>query len=295
MKPIIAIVGPTGVGKTKLSIALAKHYKAEIISCDSMQFYKGLDIGTAKIKEEERCGIKHHLLDILDVEAEFSVAKYQKIVRNKIKELQSLDIMPILVGGSGLYISSIIYNYQFLGAKRDIELSKKYLDKPLEELIDLLKSKSPSLAENTDLDNKRRVIRALEKSDNDVDNLGSDLYYDNLKLIALDLDRDVLYERINQRVDEMINSGLVNEVNSLYKKNIQSQAVLAIGYKELFQYFKGQVTLDESIELIKRNSRRYAKRQLTWFRNKLNCHWLNVDAINFDKTINEAKKYLNKK
>ncbi|MCK5731673.1 MAG: tRNA (adenosine(37)-N6)-dimethylallyltransferase MiaA, partial [Tenericutes bacterium] len=288
-------VGPTGVGKTTLSIALAKHYKAEIISCDSMQFYKGLDIGTAKIMPEEKCGIKHHLLDVLDIDAEFSVAKYQKIVRNKINELQSLGIMPILVGGSGLYISSIVYNYQFLGTKRDSHLSSQYQDKSLKELVEMLQSKSPVLADSTDLDNKRRVIRALEKSDNDIDSFGKDLYYDDLKLIALDLDRDILYERINNRVDEMINLGLVNEVECLYQKNIESQAFLAIGYKELFQYFKGITTFDEAIVLIKRNSRRYAKRQLTWFRNKLDCHWLNVDINNFDITINEAIKYLNKK
>lgn len=292
MNQVIAIVGPTGVGKTKLSIALAKELNAQIISCDSMQFYKGLDIGTAKIKDEEKQGIKHHLLDILDPSEEFSVADYQRVVRNKIEDLHNKNIIPILVGGSGLYITSVLYDYTFPGNKRDESITKSLQEESLEDLVKMLEKKAPKIAVETDLKNKRRVIRALEKNDEDREEQQNRLYYDHLKLIALDLDRETLYERINHRVDKMIEEGLEDEAYTLYMRNLDSPAVMAIGYKEFFQHFEGFATTEECIETIKRNSRRYAKRQLTWFRNKLNCHWIHVDVNHFDKTIQKALKYI---
>jgi tRNA dimethylallyltransferase len=291
---VIAIVGPTGVGKTKLSIELAKIYNSEIISCDSMQFYKGLDIGTAKIKEEEMQGIKHHLLDILDPSEEFSVADYQRIVRDKIAELHSKAIIPILVGGSGLYINSVLYDYQFLGEKRDDRQTKVYQEMELSELVFILKEKAPKIAEITDLSNRRRVLRALEKSDNDLDNQGKKLYYQDVKLIGLDMQRDLLYERINQRVVDMIDNGLEDEAYTLYKRNIDSQSIMAIGYKEFFPHFQNLQSIDECIEQIQTNSRRYAKRQLTWFRNKMDCYWIKVDLSNFEDVVKEAIKYIEK-
>lgn len=292
MKTVIAIVGPTGVGKTKLSIVLAKELNAEIISCDSMQFYKGLDIGTAKIKEDEKEGVPHHLLDILEPSDEFSVADYQRVVRSKIAELHDKGITPILVGGSGLYITSVLYDYTFPGNKRDGEKTDAFHDESLEDLVAILKDKAPALAEKTDLKNKRRVIRALEKSDDDLEQKDFNLYYENLKVIALNLDREVLYERINQRVDKMVQEGLEDEAYTLFMKNLDSPAMMAIGYKEFFQHFEGYASTEECIENIKKNSRRYAKRQLTWFRNKLNCHWINVDLEHFDKTIKKALNYI---
>lgn len=292
MNKIIAIVGPTGVGKTKLSIALAKQLNAEIISCDSMQFYKGLDIGTAKITQEEKENIPHHLIDILEPEASFSVAEYQKIVRDKIKTLQDKKITPILVGGSGLYISSVLYDYKFLGEKRDPLLEALYKDKSLSELTELLKKKDPELAKRTNLENKRRVLRALDKTDLEVDDSGKHLFYKNVIIIGLELDRKVLYERIEKRVDKMISNGLIEEAKQLYKKNLDSQATKAIGYKELFEYFDESCTLDDAIELIKRNSRRYAKRQMTWFKNKMDCHWISVQITDFKATINQAEKLI---
>ena len=293
MKQIIAIVGPTGVGKTKLSIALAKALNGEIISCDSMQFYKGLDIGTAKVKAEETKGVIHHLLDILDPSEEFSVADYQRIVRAKIEELLARNINPILVGGSGLYITSVLYDYTFPGTKRNDNKTNDIHKESLDNLVALLKEKSPVLYENTDLKNRRRVLRALEKTDVDLEQKDFKLYYDNLKLIAQNMERELLYERINQRVDKMIEDGLEDEAYTLFMKNLDSPAVMAIGYKEFFQHFEGFATTEESIENIKRNSRRYAKRQLTWFRNKLKCYWINVDLEHFDKTIKKALKYIN--
>ncbi|XFA99218.1 tRNA (adenosine(37)-N6)-dimethylallyltransferase MiaA [Candidatus Izemoplasma sp. B36] len=294
MKDIIAIVGPTGVGKTKLSIELAKKLNAEIISCDSMQFYKGLDIGTAKIKEYEKQGIKHHLIDILDPKDSFSVAEYQTIVRNKIKELQDKKITPILVGGSGLYIASVLYDYRFLGKERDQEYLSNYKDYSLEDLTNKLREKAPKIANNTDLKNRRRVLRALEKTDEDLDLNSKKLFYKNAIIIALDLKRDILYERINKRVDNMIEEGLECEAEKLYSLNYESQATMAIGYKELFKHFEGLMYLEDSIELIKRNSRRYAKRQITWFKNKMECYWIKVDLNDFSKTVETAYKYIKK-
>lgn len=287
MPNIIAIVGPTGVGKTTISLGLASYLNAEIISCDSMQFYKGLDIGTAKITKAEMNGIPHHLLDILDPNEEFSVAEYQRIVRQKIQELLANNITPILVGGSGLYISSVLYNYQFKGEKREDEQLLDLSNKSLEDLVEILEFKSPMLAKKTDLGNRRRVLRALEKDDEDLDKEGQKLFYNNVKIFGLEMDRTLLYERINKRVDLMIEQGLVLEAKQLFDQNIHSQATMAIGYKELFDYFEGKISLEESVELIKRNSRRYAKRQLTWFKNKMDCIWIDVDYSNYDSILEE--------
>lgn len=294
MNKIISIVGPTGVGKTRLSIELAKAYNGEIVSCDSMQFYKGLDIGTAKVTKEEASGIKHHLIDILEPNEEFSVAVYQKIVRDKISELLKKKITPILVGGSGLFISSVLYDYEFKGEKRNDSYLEEYSNKTLDELVSILKEKSPNIAKETDLKNHRRVLRALEKNDSDISITGKNLFYDNSIVIALNTSRDVLYKRIDSRVDKMIEAGLVSEAKKLYDMHLNTQATKAIGYKEFNDYFEGKSSLDESIELIKRNSRRYAKRQLTWFRNKMDCFWLDVLINDFDKTIEAAKEIINK-
>ncbi len=288
MKPIIAIVGPTGVGKTKLSIALAKHLGSEIISCDSMQFYKTLDIGTAKIRPEEMERIPHHLIDILDPDDEFSVAIYQEMVRKKIAELHAKNIIPVLVGGSGLFISSVLYDYKFIGNERGEDSETKYQEYSNSELAELLKEISPHIAEKTDLKNRRRVLRALEKVDEEMDTTGHKLYYSNAIVIGLDMDREVLYERINDRVDEMIKNGLVDEAKKLFDHYGKTQSSMAIGYKELYQYFEDKISLEAAIDQIKKNSRHYAKRQLTWFRNKLDCFWLDVDLSDFDKTIGFA-------
>jgi tRNA dimethylallyltransferase len=295
MNNIIAIVGPTGVGKTKMSIEIAKTMGGEIISCDSMQFYRGLDIGTAKVTKSEMQGIKHHLIDIIDPSEEFSVAEYQNIVRNKISELLRKNITPILVGGSGLFISSIVYDYKFNGAKRDDSIFEKYESFDLGSLVAMLTEKSPKVAEKTDLGNRRRVLRALEKDDSDLDLSGKNLFYENSIIIGLALERGVLYKKINSRVDTMIEAGLLKEAEWLYKQDLDSQATKAIGYKEFFSYFKEENDLAESISILKRNSRRFAKRQMTWFKNKMNCHWLQVDIDNFDETINQAINLIKEK
>jgi len=286
MKRVIAIVGPTAVGKTTLSLAIAKALGGEIISCDSMQFYREMNIGTAKISKDEMEGIPHHLIDILDPDDEFSVALYQTTVREKIAELHAKNITPILVGGSGLYISSVLYDYQFPGDKREMDLDKKYEDYSTDYLAELLRENAPHLAEKTDLRNRRRILRALEK--HEIDESGSNLYYANATIIALDMDRDTLYERINERVDLMMEQGLLEEVKGLYKKFPLTQAMQAIGYKELYQYLSDSITLEHAVEQIKKHSRHYAKRQLTWFRNKMECDWYDVDPSDFQSTIDQV-------
>jgi len=288
MSKIIVIVGPTGVGKTKLSIELAKVFNGEIINGDSMQVYRGLDIGTAKIKEEEKEGIKHHLFDIRDVNETYSVFDYQKDGRMIIDEIINNKKTPIIVGGTGLYIKALLYDYQFNKEKK-INYYEEYSNEELYEMVIKLDPYS-----DVHVNNRKRLIRALNSfSNNDKKNSNGDkLLYDAI-FIGLTTSRDVLYERINNRVDEMINKGLITEVKKLYDKDIRSKAInTGIGYKELYNYFDGFMLYEECVNLIKRNSRRYAKRQYTWFNNKMNIKWFSVDIVNFMNTVNEVIEYI---
>lgn len=293
MLDLIMIVGPTAVGKTKLSIEVAKSLNTEIINGDSMQFYKGLDIGTAKITKEEMQSIPHHLLDILNPEESFSVAAYQQLVREKIAQIKEKQNIPVIVGGSGLYLSSVVDDYQFLGKERTLD-EKIYDNYTTEELARILIETKPLLAKKCDLSNRRRVLRALEKDESDVQ---EKLYpfYENALIIGLEIERKLLYQRIDERVDKMILNGLIEETKCLYDEVIDHNKIQAIGYKELFLYFKGEISLEEAIALIKRNSRRYAKRQMTWFKNKMNVNWFNVDIDNFDDTVNEIIQFIKKR
>jgi len=283
MQKLIVIVGPTAVGKTKLSIEIAKRFNGEIISGDSMQVYKGMDIGTAKITAEEMDGIPHHLIDIKEPEEAFSVAEFQKLVREKINNIAERHVTPIIVGGTGLYIQAVLYDYQFsdsLSNHSQLELQGK---DPL-ELHKKLESIDPEGAKKIHPNNVRRVMRALEIYENTGKTMTemqseqqSSILYDTA-LIGLTMDRDILYERINKRVDIMMEEGLLNEVERLYKGGISrnAQSVKAIGYKEIYDYLDGNISLDEAIVQLKKNSRNYAKRQLTWFRNKMDVTWFDL-------------------
>lgn len=286
---IIVVTGPTGVGKTKLSIELAKKYNAEIINGDSVQIYKGLDIGSAKVTEEEKENIPHHLFDIKDPNEDYSIYDYQKDCRAKIKELEDEGKNIIIVGGTGLYIKSALYDYELT----DEVVSNNYDNISTEELYLRLKQLDTDI--EIDRHNRKRVIRALDyylannKSIRS-NNKGNNLLYDAI-FIGLTTDREELYQRINKRVDKMIEDGLIEEVKSFHDKNIRSKILLsAIGYKELYSYFDNKITLEEAIELIKRNSRRYAKRQYTFLKNQLNINWFNVNFNDFSKTIEEIIK-----
>lgn len=289
MTDIIVIVGPTGVGKTKLSVELAKKIDAEIINADSMQVYKELNIGTAKIKENEKEQIPHYLFDIVSPTDMYTVFDYQKEARNKICDILSRNKKVIIVGGTGLYIKALLYDYKF-----NVENNTFNFDKlSNEELLKEIKS----IDNNVDIhiNNRKRLERTLTKlyNNNEIDNSGNEKIYD-FTMIGLTTDRSNLYEIINNRVDLMIKDGLIEEVKSLYDKNIRSKAIsTGIGYKELYDYFDGNITLDEAIEQIKKNSRRYAKRQYTFFNNQFDVNWFNTNYSDFDVTVNEVLDFLN--
>ncbi|KFZ27125.1 MAG: tRNA dimethylallyltransferase [Candidatus Izimaplasma bacterium HR2] len=293
---IIVIIGPTGIGKTKLSLALAKHYNTEIISGDSVQVYKGLNIGSAKIKESEMDGIKHHLIDILEPTEDFSVALFQRIVREKIKDFEDREINPLIVGGTGLYIKSVLYDYNFSNSSRDKSLDEFYKELSNEELHNILKEKDYESSLNIHMNNRKRVLQAISRSkDNKVsDNKNKDIALYDFKIIGLTLNREELYEIINNRVDLMIEEGLIKEVKDLYDKGIKSNSVSAIGYKELYTHFDGEYTLEEAIDKIKQHSRNLAKKQLTFFNNQFDVNWINVDLDNFGNTIKKALNILDK-
>ena len=277
---IIAIVGPTGIGKTALSISLAKHYNAEIINFDAMQVYEKMDIGTAKVTKEEMDGVVHHLLSYVNVNTNYSVYDYQKEARSLIDKLLKEKKNIIMVGGTGLYLKATLYDYRF----REEDNSTCYDELSTEEL---LKRMSKYNYVPKDKNNKRRLVRELKKLENniDIDNNGDKLLY-NAKIIGLTTDRETLYDRINKRVDIMIENGLVDEVNSLKESFTTSKALkTAIGYKEFIPYFNNEVSLDEVIGKIKQNSRHYAKRQYTFFNNQLNVTWYQTDFNNFDNTV----------
>lgn len=304
-KKIIIIAGPTASGKTNLGIELAKKINGEIISADSMQIYKYMDIGTAKPSEEEMQGIKHHLIDIIYPNEEFSVALFKQYADNAIEQIYSKGKIPIVVGGTGLYINSLTYSLNFSDSAPDKEyrehlenISKEYGAKYLH---DMLKSVDPDAANNIHPNNVKRVIRALEVfkntgkriSDYQSTTKQNEPDYD-FAYFCLDMPRDVLYDRINKRVDIMFNKGLIEEVKMLlslgYSRDLQSMQ--AIGYKEVFDYLDGKISLDEVKNTIKQNSRRYAKRQLTWFRKDTRIYWLDVYNKQLDEILSNMLGYI---
>lgn len=293
-KTVIAVVGPTAVGKTSLSIMLAKRFNGEIISGDSMQVYKGMDIGTAKVSEEEMEGIPHHLIDIKEPAEEYSAADFKMDVSKKIDEISAKDRLPIIVGGSGLYIQAALYDYNFPSIPRDDnrteELMREAREAGIERIYNRLAEVDLEQAEKIHPNNHRRVIRALEiyettgktKTTWEKEQKLESPY--NVLFIGLEMDRELLYREINKRVDLMMENGLLEEVTTLYNKGYKdTQAMKAIGYKEFIPYLEGRQGLDETIEILKQNSRRYAKRQYTWFRNKLPVDWYSVEPVEKDK------------
>ncbi len=289
MREIVVIAGPTAVGKTKYSIDYALKNNGEIVSCDSMQLYKYMAIGTAKPTEEELSQVKHHLVDIIDPREEFSVAMYSKLAKAAIEEIFSRGKTPVISGGTGLYLNSIIYDMDFGATTRDMEY-RKSLEKIAEEkgnlyVHNLLREKDAEAADRIEVNNLRRVIRALEAVELSGEKLKS---FDqvtmktkdySVKLIGLTRDRAILYERINQRVDQMLEEGLIDEVRSLLDQGFTGDniAMKGIGYKEIIAYLEGEYEIDRAIELVKRNTRRYAKRQLTWFRRYDEMEWISLD------------------
>ena len=292
MNKIIVIVGPTCTGKTKLSIELAKKYNGEIINADSTQIYKNNDIATAKVSLEEMEGIEHHLLSIKELSENYTVFDYQRDARNCINKIIDKGKIPILVGGTGLYIKSVLYDYKF-----DLENNKKetYEQYNNEELYKKLLSVDPKTEIHPN--NRKRVERALDYYFANNKPISSKektnkILYDAIT-IGLTTDRNILYEKINERVDKMLESGLLDEAHKIYKSGIKTKAVLTpIGYKELFPYFEGKESLDNAISLMKQNSRHYAKRQYTWFLHQMDVKWFTTNYDNFNKTIRDVVNYI---
>ena len=288
---IIAILGPTAVGKTALSIALAKYYKADIINFDSMQVYEKLDIGTAKVTSIEMDGVVHHLLSFVSLDKTYSVYDYQKDARRIIDKLIKDNRNIILVGGTGLYLKATLFDYEFSEGTS----YNSYNDLSNEEILD--KIKSYKVEELPHINNRKRLVRLLNKLENNekITNNGNNLLYKNTVFIGLTTDRNVLYDKINKRVDEMFNNGLLEEVESLKDSFKDSKALnTGIGYKEFIPYFSKEKSLDEVREDIKKNSRHYAKRQYTFFNHQFNVKWFKTDYDDFDKTINKVINYIDK-
>ena len=289
---VIVILGPTCVGKTKLSVELAKKINGEIINADSTQVYKNLDIATAKVTEEEKEGIPHHLFDIKDITDDYSIYDYQLDCRNAIDDILGRGKTPILVGGTGLYIKSALYNYEFVN-----DDNNTYDDLSNEELYNRVVRLDKE--NNIHKNNRKRLIRALNYMETtnkpySKKEKTNELLYDTL-FIGLTTDRRVLYDRINKRVDAMVKSGLLEEAKRIYDTNIRSKAVMTpIGYKELFPYFDGSSNLEICLDKIKQNSRHYAKRQYTFFNHQLPVKWFDVDFDNFNNTVCDVLDYINK-
>ena len=288
---VIVITGPTAVGKTDLSLFLAHKLNGEIINADSTQIYKGLDIATNKVQDTE--GIKHYLFNEKDLRDDYSVFDYQKDAREIIDDILKRGKVPILVGGTGLYINAALYDYKF-----EAKVNAEYEGISNDELYKMLLEVDPNTTIH--LNNRVRVISALnyykangkpysEKEKN------MNLLYDTI-FIGLTTDREILYYKINKRVDKMVEEGLIEEAKEVYDLGIRSKAVMTpIGPKELFDYFDGNITLEEAIDLIKNKSRKYAKRQYTWFRNQMKLKWFTTNYDDFSKTEEEVLKYINKK
>ena len=290
MSRVIVITGPTAVGKTKLSIELAKKLNGEIINADAMQVYKGLNIGTAKVTEKEKENIPHHLFDIKEVEKEYSIYNYQKDCRKVIDNILRRNKTPILVGGTGLYIKAALYDYKLSEEKTNNTYDNLKTEEIYKELLKLDKDI------NIDKNNRRRLIRALnyykENNTSISNNKTNKLLYDTI-FIGLTTDREILYKKINQRVNNMIENGLLEEVKYYYDKNIKTKPLInGIGYKELYNYFDGLCSKEEAVEKIKQNSRHYAKRQYTFLNHQLNVVWFETDYNNFNNTIEKVSSYI---
>ncbi len=304
---LLVIGGPTAVGKTDLSIKLAQKLNGEIISADSMQIYKYMDIGSAKVTEEEMDGINHYLIDVINPDAPFSVADFKEYGNKALNEILAKDKLPIISGGTGLYINALTCNMTFTDAEKD-EHYRKYLEelateKGNEYIHEMLKECDPISYEEIHYNNRKRVIRALEvfkltnkpfssyNAGEDFYNSDYDVYY-----YVLTMDREKLYERINKRVDIMMEKGLLEECIKLkemdYTSNMQSMQ--GIGYKEILYYLEGKISLEEAVNMIKQGSRNYAKRQLTWFRRDKRCIFIDKDTMCddeiLDKVINDTRK-----
>ena len=302
--PILILTGPTAVGKTALSIELSKVLGGEIISADSMQIYRKMDIGSAKISQEEMDSVVHHMIDVVDPDEDFSVADFHDMASQIISDIHKRGKLAIVTGGTGLYLNCLVYDMDFGGTNSDPsvrkELEEILNDKGKDYLYRLLQDLSPEAAKRIHPNNTKRVIRAIEvyKTGGEMGDFSNDLKYNpkfDAKIIVLNKDRSILYDRINQRVDMMFDMGLLDEVKGLHQMGYtsQMQSMKGIGYKEVLEYFDGKMTLEESIDILKQGTRRYAKRQITWFKRYENALWLDLDKVTeLDDQIEAIKDFI---
>lgn len=301
---IICVVGPTASGKTGLGIELAKYFDGEVISADSMQIYCDMHIASAAPDDSETEGVPHHLVEFLPYGSSYTVADYVKAARQKISEIASRGKTPIIVGGTGLYINSLVNNIEFIENETDYELRER-ITKEFDriggaDMLSRLCEIDPDAASKLHPNDKKRIIRAFEiyestgntKSFNDEQSIKNESPYDACMIGITYRDREKLYERINLRVDLMLQNGLLKEAKSAYDKNLGGGAVQAIGHKEFFDYFKEQISLEEAIENLKRSTRRYAKRQLTWFNKDERINWIYKDET--ENAVDAAIKFIKK-
>lgn len=307
-RPLIIIAGPTATGKTKLSVELAKIVDGEIISADSIQVYKGMDIGSAKVTKEEMCGIRHHLIDVLEPSEEFNITVFQRLAKAAIEDIYSRGKVPILAGGTGFYIQSVLYDIDFTENEENSEIREELVRISLEEngkdiLFDMLREIDPKSAASIDKNNVKRIIRAIEFyklsgkkiSEHNEEQSKKEAAY-NASFFVLTDDRKVLYERIDRRVDKMISDGLVDEVKALLKCGMTKDMVSmqGIGYKEIVSYLNGEITLDEAVYIIKRDTRHFAKRQITWFKREKDVIWFDRSIMSEDEIIKAMTEAYNK-
>ncbi len=304
---IICLVGPTASGKTGLGVELAKQLNGEVISADSMQIYCDMHIASAAPDQSETEGVPHHLVEFLPYGSTFTVADYVKAAREKINEIAYRGKNPIIVGGTGLYINSLVNNVEFIESETDLKLRERITEEfdrvGGEEMLERLFEIDPDTAQKLHSNDKRRIIRAFEiyestgntKSFNDEQSIQNESPYASLMIGITYRDREKLYERINARVDIMLQNGLLDEAEAAYSKNLGGGAVQAIGHKEFFDYFRGEITLPEAVENLKRSTRRYAKRQLTWFNKDARIRWIFKDeSVNVvEEAIKIAKEEKN--
>lgn len=306
--PIIAVVGPTATGKTRLSVELALRFEGEVVSADSMQIYKGLEIGTAKPTMEEMRGVPHHLVDFVDPSQPFSVADYVSLASKAIVDIRERGKLPVVVGGTGLYVSSLLSGLSFSPQGRDdalrIRLREKAQQEGSQALLEELRSFDPESAARIHPNNVGRVIRAIEVYRVTGVTMSEQLRrsravpspYDSVVVGLTYRDRAKLYEAIDRRVDRMMSAGLLEEAKAVFAMEHPGTAAQAIGYKEFFPYFQGKCSLDESVEEVKRESRHYAKRQLTWFRRSEKVNWLFVDEFDdFEQLVSHVCEIIRRK
>lgn len=294
MIKVVVICGATAVGKTKLSVELAKCFNAEIVNADASQFKRNLNVGTAKIQEDEMEGVTHHLIDIIDEEDSFSIHEYQKLAREKVETIVSKGKNCFIVGGSGLYIDALINDYDLNGPSNDyIESEKEYALRSNEDLYNELLEMNPDFALHTHPNNRKRVIRYIQKAKEGLtfEKVKPDKYFDAL-ILCLNRDRANLYERINNRTDAMIEGKWIEEVKILKEKGIDFDKVKEIGYREINDYLDNNISFEDLVNLIKQKTRNYAKRQITWFKNKFDSIMIDVDNVDYNYIKSLIEEFL---